>query len=1017
LDLAVVANTPLDGINLVLKPDSLTCGAAYRFTLTAVDAASPPEGVSAYIDLEVNMPPTGGRLVCSSSEGYVLSTKFDFKAEDWQDDDPPLLYQLKYRIVGGNSTAWTPIGSPTPDKEFSKQLPVAGLAAFDHLVSLQLTVKDNLEGVTTSVVNVTVNEMMTEQMDDEEKDALLGGLLASSANDLANGDVEASMVMVTGLAHMANADPEAEARRRRRRPRRRLLSGGSDSDAHAGEDIRGIMMGMVGTALSVLPPSMETLDWMAETAATVVDSPTAVSASTRDSTFGVLSSLVAQVNTTEQASMAPSAAASVTHGLNSLMLSMGAEVTRWSDSEEEWEEELDSEYAAAESEEVTRNAAQAVGLLNEMATSLVNGLAPGEAPQELVSDTLTAKVQNAGALDSPACPLFGGALEAAGGAGAVTLPSSLKDAGMANAGDAVVLRMVSVAVSPHIPNASNAANATTTKPGSGVLTIALESASSSQPLVVQVSCDLPFHSPASAPCGVGMPDSASSACGQAAAVETRIALNGTAGAQAPYGSADVRSGGSLGRHQLPQDGYSFSLSLRSDGPLDVCASAQGLADPIEFSLPLTAQTAAEVSAVSCLYWDENSQTYSGDGCVAQPNPAPPGVFLYWKAGAALPRDINGSVLLDEAWAIGGLAFESDWSSDFNSDWMSSESTAVGMLEGCVEVFDAYFEEYDGADARLRKFVGDGCELSRANNTVLCWWDWRRQTFTGPGCVLADTLQCMCTHLTDFQAGMNMGKGELKAPDVAVFDPGAMTSLSLSDVAESSALLIVLGAMVGVAVVGFSASQWVRNRTRMRVLRSLVFTAGRTHKDTLWFLELEGGVWTWDLDDPPPHLTAVVDAAASHAAASQQNQNRHQLQSVESFWAAFRSGGGSGRDGEGACEDEGDTGPKVQLRKKSSKTPRVTPRGDLTYFMQELSFRKYAPFGLDANVFSGFDPQHSKKIKYIGDACMSAPPPRAAGGRPEGLTFGYAAPLSLALLAGRSMSPRYLQDSGRVCAKC
>jgi hypothetical protein len=32
---------------------------------------------------------------------------------------------------------------------------------------------------------------------------------------------------------------------------------------------------------------------------------------------------------------------------------------------------------------------------------------------------------------------------------------------------------------------------------------------------------------------------------------------------------------------------------------------------------------------------------------------------------------------------------------------------------------------------------------------------------------------------------------------------------------------------------------VHNRTRMRVLRSLVFTAGRTHKDTFWFKELEG----------------------------------------------------------------------------------------------------------------------------------------------------------------------------------
>jgi hypothetical protein len=281
----------------------------------------------------------------------------------------------------------------------------------------------------------------------------------------------------------------------------------------------------------------------------------------------------------------------------------------------------------------------------------------------------------------------------------------------------------------------------------------------------------------------------------------------------------------------------------------VCASAQGLTEPIEFSLPMTAQTAAEVSAVSCLYWDEDSQTYSSDGCVAQPNPAPPGVFLYWKAGAALPRDVNGSVLLDEAWALGGWASEVDWSSDSNSDWMSSESEMAGtMLEGCEEVFDAYFEEYDGADAGLRKFVGDGCELSRANNTAMCWWDWRRQTFTGSGCVLADTLQCMCTHLTDFQAGMNMGTGELKVPDVAVIDPGAMTSLSLADVMASGRLLTVVGTLIGAAVTGFILSNFLHNRKRIRILRSLVFTDGRLAKDSLWFKELQGGVWTWNLDD-------------------------------------------------------------------------------------------------------------------------------------------------------------------------
>ena len=85
--------------------------------------------------------------------------------------------------------------------------------------------------------------------------------------------------------------------------------------------------------------------------------------------------------------MAPSAASSVTHGLNSLMLSMGPEAQYSSDSEYTEEEawESDSDFASVESEEVTRIAALAVGILNDVASSLVKSLSPGEAPQELVS--------------------------------------------------------------------------------------------------------------------------------------------------------------------------------------------------------------------------------------------------------------------------------------------------------------------------------------------------------------------------------------------------------------------------------------------------------------------------------------------------------------------------------------------------------------------------------------------------------------------------------------------------------
>jgi hypothetical protein len=59
-------------------------------------------------------------------------------------------------VVGGNSTAWTALSSPAPVKNINTVLPVAGLAAFDHRVSLQLSVADRLGAVATTVVNVTV---------------------------------------------------------------------------------------------------------------------------------------------------------------------------------------------------------------------------------------------------------------------------------------------------------------------------------------------------------------------------------------------------------------------------------------------------------------------------------------------------------------------------------------------------------------------------------------------------------------------------------------------------------------------------------------------------------------------------------------------------------------------------------------------------------------------------------------------------------------------------------------------
>jgi expansin (peptidoglycan-binding protein) len=95
-------------------------------------------------------------MAVQPAEGYAFRTTFAVTAVDWQDVDAPLWFQLKYRVVGGNSSAWTALSSPAPVKNINTVLPVAGLAAFNHRVSLQLSVADRLGAVATTVVNVTV---------------------------------------------------------------------------------------------------------------------------------------------------------------------------------------------------------------------------------------------------------------------------------------------------------------------------------------------------------------------------------------------------------------------------------------------------------------------------------------------------------------------------------------------------------------------------------------------------------------------------------------------------------------------------------------------------------------------------------------------------------------------------------------------------------------------------------------------------------------------------------------------
>lgn len=136
----------------------------------------------------------------------------------------------------------------------------------------------------------------------------------------------------------------------------------------------------------------------------------------------------------------------------------------------------------------------------------------------------------------------------------------------------------------------------------------------------------------------------------------------------------------------------------------------------------------QFATAMCSFWNETSQLFSTEGCIAQPNPAPEHAAITWIPGP-LNSTLSSSDALSRMWRIGNSS----------------------MTENCSLEFDAVDPDYEGLDQGLRKYVGQDCALSHINNSMQCWWDWPSQTFKGSGCHRSQRLECMCTHLTDFLA--------------------------------------------------------------------------------------------------------------------------------------------------------------------------------------------------------------------------------------------------------------------------
>ncbi|KAK3273408.1 hypothetical protein CYMTET_18348 [Cymbomonas tetramitiformis] len=115
-------------------------------------------------------------------------------------------------------------------------------------------------------------------------------------------------------------------------------------------------------------------------------------------------------------------------------------------------------------------------------------------------------------------------------------------------------------------------------------------------------------------------------------------------------------------------------------------------------------------------------------------------------------------------------------------------------------------------------------------------------FVGEGCVLAPTMECLCTHLTDFKAAENLEVGELGPPDIQAPDMSDMLKVSLADILKSA---VLLGCTFG--IIGFATFSAMSANNRMHGQRQTILTKliEQTGNGMYGFKDF-GGTWTWSL---------------------------------------------------------------------------------------------------------------------------------------------------------------------------
>lgn len=138
---------------LVINPNTLVPGQNYRLTLDLENVNDDSsKGFSVWL-FSTSTIPTGGTCKANTSSGVAVKTTFILDCTNWDDSNPPLLYEFVLPLAEGLSAILSYGYSTAAD---------IILPPGDHLKNNSLTIKAGITSSTGSRANTLINVQVSE---------------------------------------------------------------------------------------------------------------------------------------------------------------------------------------------------------------------------------------------------------------------------------------------------------------------------------------------------------------------------------------------------------------------------------------------------------------------------------------------------------------------------------------------------------------------------------------------------------------------------------------------------------------------------------------------------------------------------------------------------------------------------------------------------------------------------------------------------------------------------------------